>query len=279
MLTFLVFGLVIFAIPAQAQENAGYVLSIDGSWYLRGARQQLKQWQKLPGGVRIVAGKTIDKSSHITIALFNGETINRTCDDGRKCNAPLVIPGNSPAVASRQRPVATTIGRAQSSLRQRIANAFWSIFEHPEIYMVPTFARNESDLSFQEAVVAWNSGRVNLSPVFKNMPAGSYPLATAPTVTNAQPISPSDSIRIVINWEPDNPASAITDKLKPGLYRLVGERSYEAWVLVTPPEQYEAANNSFQQAIETTRRWGKTVDPATVQMFLRAYLETLAKAD
>jgi hypothetical protein len=279
MKPFLILGLLIFALPVQAQDEVGYVLSIEGDWHLKGVKQSIKRWQKLSSGATIKARNPIKKSSYITVALFNGETISRTCNQIRKCNTPITLqkisrPGPSPAPSNTVSP-----SKAQSSWKERVSKAFWSLFEHPETYFVPTLARAEAVTNLQEAVVEWNSGQVNLTPVFKKMAIGSYSLVAEQPAIKDQQSSPENSIPIVIDWDPGHSASATTDKLKPGLYRLIGQSNYEAWVLVTPSEKYQTANDAFQKAVEITKQWGGAVDPATAQMFLRAYLGSLAKAD
>lgn len=261
------------SIQIQAQENVGYVLDIKGDWYLNKPRprQQLKRWQKLSGGSRIVTGKSKESRS-IKIALLNSETIEHTCSVDVQC-PPIILPttNEKPKLSS-----SASIQR-EPTVTERIKDAFRSLFGHPETYYVPTYARNGTPQDFQEAVVAWNSGRTDLSPVFKNMAAGSYRLVADSPPRGSQKVALPNSIYININWNPEEPSSAATDKLKPGLYSLPGGSEHEAWILVAAPEDYRAAKGSFQQAVAETERWGKAVDTQTSRMFLRAYLESLAK--
>src|ERR1044071_6884491 len=82
-------------LQAQPSAGAGYVLSINGNWRSTSSSKNLIQFQSLPGGAKVFASKPITKESFITIALFNGETIQRRCQKGA-CGAPIKIPSITP---------------------------------------------------------------------------------------------------------------------------------------------------------------------------------------
>jgi hypothetical protein len=71
----------------------------------------------------------------------------------------------------------------------------------------------------------------------------------------------------------------------PGLYEFYILRknggSYEpvssAWVLVSSTEDYEKTNGAYEQAVALSRQWEGKVKPETVQSFLKAYLDELAR--
>jgi len=75
-------------------------------------------------------------------------------------------------------------------------------------------------------------------------------------------------------------------ELKPGLYEFevlgrVGsrlERISTAWILVVLPEEYGNTKDSYNQAVMLTKQWEGKVTPETVQAFLRAHLDELARS-
>ncbi|HWP47232.1 MAG TPA: hypothetical protein VNM22_08740 [Candidatus Limnocylindrales bacterium] len=94
------FGLVILFSSwcVQAQENikskdVGFVLDIDGKWFLDGKLpQRILRGQSLPakGTIRIQLPKA--KSNKIEIILLNGERISRRCNKPEACNQPILLP-------------------------------------------------------------------------------------------------------------------------------------------------------------------------------------------
>nr|QEO73727.1 hypothetical protein [uncultured bacterium] len=75
------------------QTPVGYVLEIEGEWYLNGnTSEPLRRWQKLPSGgtVRI---KALTPGARIVVAGLSGEIIgNRDCDSNDGCSQPIKLP-------------------------------------------------------------------------------------------------------------------------------------------------------------------------------------------
>jgi hypothetical protein len=128
-----------------------------------------------------------------------------------------------------------------------------------------------------EAVIESVSGRVNLSSVFKDLPRASYHLVVESLPLEDQAADPAISHDLNIEWDPTQPDQANTDKLEPGLYRLIGSGTYQSWILVTDSDQYQAASGSFQTSVAQTKEWSLELDPATARMFLRASLDLIAR--
>ena len=143
------------AVHGQVPQHVGYVLSVQGTWYLDRSTQPLERFEKLQARARIVSGKKPTKAAYITIALFNGETIRRDMYAKGICGPPIRLPNPASAASARPapRPAPSVSGGAAAapaeiSLKSRISAAFISLFEHPEGYFVSALARGSNpDLS------------------------------------------------------------------------------------------------------------------------------------
>ncbi|HXM46344.1 MAG TPA: hypothetical protein VN956_00660 [Pyrinomonadaceae bacterium] len=269
-----------FSIQAQ-QKNVGYVLSLKGNWYLQNGTHPLERFGKLPAGATVTIRKLFDKSDYITLALFNGETIQRFCTV-TNCGPSIILP-KTPKQSPTGRSLrgAVVQGTAEGSSRSvgnKISETFWSLFEHPEHYFVSTLARSGVP-NFQDTLVKQDSGTANLNSVFENVPPATYHLiATLLSLENPQELAPrSASTSFDVEWDQHQPNLASTDKLYPGLYSLVGDSHYQCWVLVANLDQFKAASDCFRRATESARLWVPGNDQLSARMFLRAYLVNLAK--
>jgi hypothetical protein len=271
------FGLVILFSSwcVQAQENVksedvGFVLDIDGKWFLDGKLpQRILRGQSLPakGTIRIQLPKA--KSNKIEVILLNGERISRRCNKPEACNQPILLP---------------EVIKSRSSTVDRVVVAVKEVFtSYPEKF-VATLSKEKNGL--QDAVIKLENGQVDLSPVFKNMEKDLYLLRFQKVVLDDKldPGVAPDPINF--NWESGRSSSVSVNGLKPGLYKLKlletthkeHEPIDEAWILVSEPEKHERVFTFFQGAIELTEQWSRDgLEPELIRSFLHAYLASLAE--
>ena len=246
------------------QEPVGYVLDIDGDWYLT-KNSLLKKGSALPSEGLINAGSPDDVNNYIVIADRNGRIFERrNCRDPRACERPIRLPKlmqNSPSLAAR------------------IVDAVMGLWvSDPARYR--TFGVRGEAASLREAVVLMADGFVNLSRPFGTIKEGEYLIRF---------VDPSDQ-RVVlmpvrVRVAPGVQPSIAAGTLVPGLYEIQLLDKYssepqavgtEAWILVSRPSDYERYVSSFDQAVKVTKGWSN-VDKTTISGFLRTYLAHLAQ--
>lgn len=246
-----------------AQTPVGYVLEIEGEWYLNGnTSKPLERWQKLsPGGTISIKART--PAARIVISSLDGGLVDsRDCEaDG--CPLPITLPGS----------------KAQRSLLRVGFDATVALLlGSPPVYSIHRVRTFGATLT--EGVVKLDRGEIDFSPVLKQ--TGRYYLSwrarsrTGKTGKWSNPVG--------LGTERDRPAQVAAAGVKPGLYEVNLQRfergSYEtfasAWVMVSAPTGYENAAASFRQAVALTEQWGTKVKPDTSRQFLRAHLDHLA---
>lgn len=249
---------------AQAfQTPVGYVLEIEGEWYLNGdTSRPLERWQKLPpGGTISIKART--PAARIVISSLNGGLVDsRDCEaDG--CSRPITLPGNK---------------APRSLLRVGFDATVALLLGSPPVYSIHRVRTFGGALT--EGVVKLDRGEIDFSPVLKQ--TGRYYLRWRKRAPASKPGKWSN--RVGLGTESDRPALVAASNFKPGLYEVNLQRleggSYEtfasAWVMVSAATGYENAAASFRQAVALTEQWGTKVEPDTARQFLRAHLDYLA---
>jgi hypothetical protein len=255
-----------FASTAFTQEKIGYVLDINGEWYLGSvSTQNLKKGSAVPGAGVIKARSPQEVSNLIVIADLNGRIIEkRYCRDRGSCIRPIQLPSTS---------------QNQPSLTSRIINAVMGLWG-TEPVKYKTFGSRESSKALREAVVSLKDGNIDLHDVFINKSEGPYLIRF---------VLPANQRRIALGpldfrLGPGNQSPIAVGALGPGLYEveLLDRNSQEpdigteAWLLIANPEQYQELSSSFREAVKLTESWGGDLKRTTVSSFLRAYLDHLA---
>jgi hypothetical protein len=252
-------------VTAQTPRTpVGYVLEIEGEWYLNGnTSEPLRRWQKLPAG-GTVSIKAPTLGARIVVASLSGQIIdNRDCES-YGCSQPITLPK----------------GHTQPSLLRVALDAtvdiLWGSPDRYKLARVRTFGS-----ALSEGVIKLNNGEIDFGPVLKQ--TGRNYLRWRARPRTGPPGEWSETV--ALRKEQERPALVAVSGFKPGLYEVNLQRlkdgSYEtfasAWVLVTAPSEYESATESFEEAAATTREWGNNVEPGTSRQFLRAHLDYLAQ--
>lgn len=245
------------AISLAAQSPVGYVVEIEGNWVLNGSNA-LSLGEKLPaaGSIRRQSSSRDDR---ITIADMRGnvlEPVSRNCGNGN-CSGVITLPRQA---------------RASSLWNVAFDTVMEAIWGSPNRYS----AHRSRSGEISDGVVKLTDGKIDLSSVLK--------------------IQGDQHLRWrVISQKEDSAAewtkpvklekTALVSGFQPGLYEINLVRSnggnYEpvasAWILVATAADYEKAQASFRAAQELTKTWGDKVRPESMQLFLQASLDNLAR--
>lgn len=256
------FALLVLASPARASANIGRVLDVSGEWSL---------WENGRDVGRIERGQAITSMSTarprsdegVLVIHFIDDRVVR-CEVGNlgACARPLTLRGRSPG---RGR-YFTAIG--------------YLLLRHPELYeLVMSRGRDENEL--QEAVLLLDRGEIDLGPVFVMMPRGRYRLRLSHVRQEGTRIR-FDAFDF--NWR-GVPSKVSIPGLTPGLYRVLlldelkddEPKGADVWVLVSDARQLPKVSARFQEAAEWSRGWHEGAARKAGRVFLRAYLDSLAR--
>lgn len=253
----------LLSVPTAAQTYVGYVLEVEGAWHLNDDRAAtLRSGQKLPA-FGAISTRSPSPATRIVIANMRGEVIaSRNCavDD---CSKYFNLP--------RESPRGSALGAVFGAAMEFVWGSPWrySVHRGRGIQMADGVAKLE--------------GRVlNLPPLLATAGGGYYARWRA--------LPPGGAAG---RWSRPSALEARagggvlrTGALKPGLYEFAllttdGGRfkpsGVPAFVLVAPPNRFDGALASFQEATELTRGWGDKVTSKTKQQYLRAHLDWLAR--
>jgi hypothetical protein len=252
------FVIIFLSAYSVAGQQIGYVMDIQGSWFLNNA-QQLRTGSPLPVGGRITTNSPDDRNFYIVVADRNGNVIGkRHCRNSGECNEPLLLPQEKSA-----------------SVTQTFLSLVVRLFAPTPQKYTPLISKGEE---LQEAVVKLTSSGIDLKDVFRDREAGDYFLQFK-MLGRKRPLQP-----VAFKWDPENSELLRVRGLKPGLFsvsivtkeeRGFGETSADAWILVTNAAQYPRASASFAEAVELTKSWDNQVKPDIVRGFLRASLDAI----
>jgi len=245
-----------------AQTPVGYVLELQGNWYLnRNVSSVLRRWQKLPPASSISIEKPTP-DDYIVVVSLSGEII-----DSRHCHVDNCL-----------RPINLPRAPAQRSwLQVMFQGTMDLLLGSPDRYSRHGI-RNLPALS--DGVVKLEKGEIDFSPVLKN--TGRYYLRWRARPRGGKAGNWSNPVSL--NLKRGGTALVAVPDFKPGLYEVNLLRyemgSYEpfasAWVLVSMPPEHENFAASFRQAVELTEQWESKVDSTTSRQFLHAHLDYLA---
>jgi hypothetical protein len=252
-----------FSASAAQTQQIGFVLDINGEWFLNG-KTSLHATSKLPAGGVIRASSASDRSFYIVIADLNGKIIEeRECRKAGECNNPIQLP-QFPGIISR------IFGAVE-----RLLGA------NPPRYVAPI--SKGDDLS--EAVVKLDGSQIDLTDVFNTIEAAEYFVRFDPIIRRDSPSKAKSFGPIAFRWDPSRSRHLGVNGLKSGLYRLsimekhgngFDDTGQYAWVLVSNALDYGKNTNSFGEALTLTQQWGRRVRSDVRRSFLRASLDLIA---
>jgi hypothetical protein len=228
-----------------AQDTAGYVLAVKGSWTAAPGSAQLAPGGSVSAGSQI---KPKDASSSITVAFLDGSAKTFTATF---------------TVASREAPAGSGVSRMVEAVAKRMGS--------DKRQSVSGMSRGS--LEVRPAVLKLTGRRLDLGPAMGSLGAGEYAL-------ELRPAAGGDSTEAKCNLDPPSATSA-TVPVHAGVYSLQvasasGTPVGSATVLVASPEDFESKSAAFRKSVEVTASWPADTDPAAVQQFLSGMLLDLA---
>jgi hypothetical protein len=256
--------------PVRSQEGrvVGYVLDVEGQWYLDGRPgQALARGAELPpsGVIRIPSPSQF---AFIVVRYSDNQITTKRCRNSGECVQPILLPRAVPHQASYF-----------DIFTEKFMKAFRSDPVAPSVN-----AGRSPDGVLREAVVQLRDGQVDLAPVFAEMKGGTYYLRLERKAGDDQTANSGSTKPIEVMWNPAN-SSTLALPLQPGLYEMVlmekrgtGFRPTlaTAWFLVGDVEQYANAVGQFCEATRLTATWQGKVSEGTMRDYLRSFLMQLS---
>lgn len=259
-------------VAAADRESVGWVFDSVGDWLQDGQKIPRKSGDPVYAGAVIALAPAYKAANPgrgaIIIKLFNGNREERSVEKPETFDKPIQLP--------------KSLGE-QTSRMGRLIRAIGGLFGgHPDRYLI-TSVRGDDLLRLDEAVAKLDGSSADLTPVFRMTPPAKYlvrfRLVEAETGANTKALEPAE-----IDWAPGRAALAAMPGLRPGLWRVSllqpkDERplGVDAWVLICEPSQYDAAAESFREAMEVTGSWGDKVSAGEVRSFLRTALDAISR--
>lgn len=260
------------ATAAADRESVGWVFDSVGDWLQDGQKILRKSGDPVYAGAVIALAPAYKAANPgrgaIIIKLFNGSREERSVEKPETFDKPLELPKSLGQQTSR-------MGRLMRAIGGLVGG-------HPDKYLI-TSVRGADLLRLQEAVVKLNGSSADLAPIFRMTPPAKYRvrfrLVEAETGEGHKALE-----AVVIDWMPDRAVPVTVPGLRPGVWRMSllhpeDERplGVDAWVLFCEPNRYDAAAESFRDAVEVTGHWGEKVSAGEVRSFLRTALDVLSR--
>ena len=250
------FAICMCAFSIAAQASIGYVLDIEGNWFLN-RTNPLAHGEKLPAGGSVRLDST-SRFGRIVIADLRGEVIiSRNCSVDN-CSRAFMLP-HQPAPKSLWNSAFEIVMKMISSAPSKYS------------------AHRSRSGELNDGVLKLDGGTINFESVLSSQ--GEQYLRWR---SSTNPVGVSNP------WSPPqrifDPRTISAPEMKTGLYvfelmRRSGdtyETTSSAWLLITDDARYEAARSSFQEAKTLTEKWGESVKSQTARSYLLAKLDNLA---
>lgn len=247
-------GTIIFWKTARAEEHAGFVLDMIGTWYLEGATpRKIAGGDKLPAG-GAVAPKPADPNARLVICLFNGKTKTYATAD-------------------------TLPNRSEPSFNDKLLRA---ISGHYHGGIVHAVSRGEN---LHDAVLRLDDGQLDVASLLDGLAADTYLLKFTPARDS---LSEDATATLSVDWKPGeslpgDKTPTVASTLPQGLYRvqLLDKRTKrptgtDALALVSAAADYEARLKTFDEIKALTQTWDEDVRKVVGIDVERACLESLA---
>jgi hypothetical protein len=226
---------------AHAQETAGYVLKVQGTWTASPGAVTLQPGKPVAAGSRI---ESKDANRSITIAFLDGSA--QTFTDTH------TVESQHASATSGTKRMLEAVSKSLS-LEKRSA----------------VFGISRGSLTVRPSVLKQTGKRLDLGPAMGSLTSGAYTL-------DFTPAKGGDAVSAKCNFDPPSATSA-TVPLGPGAYLLrvasaSGTPIGSATVLVASGADFEDKSAVFRAGLATVASWPSDTDPAAIQEFLTALL-------
>lgn len=223
------------ALVTHGQQDVGFVVNVEGIWFLNNSPRQLSPGSPLQAGV-IRADKP-GAGDFIEIANLSGRIIRRLNCFRDDCSKPITL--------------YTAEGDVPSPWFKTLME---TLNKDPKRYKAATI-RTKGELL--EAVVKVAGSQADLSSVLANAGRDTY-LLRFEARSGGHVVGP-----VRVDWDPNRLAVVTVKGLAPGLYDVRQldehgkrrERGTEASVLFASPEKFDSVFCEFRRAVLLTGGW------------------------
>lgn len=253
---------------ARAQDAAGYVASVNGTWFTSTRpTQAVSAGRVVAQGEQVWAAPRSSAGAYLTVVLRDGNRLALSCAVPGDCDRRHTLRVRAGLLPGAARMVDAVLGLVQ---------------RRPEA-LVPLIARAEGS-GPADLVLPRNGTDVDVSAALTELGAGQYRVS----LVQLGPGDGQDFGRLlqvvpacvigVGTWSPGQPL--VVRGVPSGLYLLRTESGVEnfaeSWVLVAPPQEHARISVEFEQAREMVSTWTGIDSAHDARVFLRAYLASLA---
>lgn len=245
---------------ARAQDAAGYVASVNGTWYTSARPDQ-----------PVSAGRVVAQGEEVWAAPRSsaGAYLNVVLRDGSRLALNCAVPGDCDHRHTL---------RVQQGLLQGVARMFDAVLEmvrrDPEVF-VSLISRADGPQP-EDVIVAGNGHGTDLTAAVAALSSGRYQVQMEPWLAAFVPPPP---VAAAV-WATGDPL--VVRRLRSGLYVLNVFRDDEwlgeSLVLVAPPQEHAPATLMFEEAQQIASTWTGIDAEHDERVFLRAYLLALARS-
>jgi len=233
------------ALLAADSAPDGWVIAVD-NWTRRNTALKLYQEVFVNDKLQGIAGT-------IEVALKDGQSPHVYRCDKYPCT--IAIPEFRPA---------------DDSLISRLGRAFRELYSHRDTMPVSAISRGSQYL--HQAVLALNSGQLDLKDAIGTIDMGTYTVSLRPIETAGS--TALGRLSGSVNWDPPGGTSASFPALAPGIYELSmasseGDSLGSVAVLLAAPADYPAKRKSFGAGAQALPR---DLDRAALDALLNALL-------
>jgi hypothetical protein len=262
------------ALYSADQLKSGWVLDIAGTWVLEGQSSPLSRAQTLPVGGVLVNPSPHD-DDYITVANMRGEVFKiirckdnvcRQCVKGGGCYDPI-----------QPLPQGPDEGGPFFTVLQGMIQLF---FGQPDRYSIHRARSAAFDLA-TESVLKLEGKKLDLGQFMRERMSGTFSFEFDPLDSKMKLDANSQPTTVTIEWNPDNPKSAIVLGVRPGLYRVIdgtNKRPGSAWVLVCEAANYDSTAATYESFLKSTESWGGEIDHDAKISYQRAFLDYLSRS-
>jgi hypothetical protein len=253
--------------PTVAQEPApvGFVAEIQGAWEFVESGVAVQLGQALPPVASLRATPPISPEARLVVALFDGQTLIRSCRVAGACSIPVLLP--------------ELLGSGNEERFLRVLKRLFLGIEHPPAH---TLVRG-FPLGLREAVIRIDGRSLFLSEVFTGIatedPSVKLLLLddAGDVATTVQPIR--------VHARLDGESVTLPEPISEGLYEIslireppAGEvtSGEVAWVLILATPRFSARRDEFARASRVGDAWSSEIDPSVVRQIMRQILRDVA---
>jgi hypothetical protein len=246
---------------ASDDQSVGFVFDLRGDWISTRTGKAVRATDRIYPNEQIAAPTPPRPDSWISISLYDGTAVRRTCRSQEDCDGPYLVRDlRSPRV-----PFLARLGRALGLLYP----------QEVEVMATPGVRGSGP----REAVLAVTGSGVNLATALAEVRAGRYGVEFQ-RWTESGP-SPG-SVAIEVAWR--QPVARVTSGTPPGpgLYQITltdraGDVVGGALVLLAANGDYDATDRAVERVRILSEKWADTVGDAAARRFLVESLVALAR--